>query len=92
MHAYAAPLSIQPAGAFIDLCATYDPLLAGGQAALSETARTDLRVFARLFDLALEEASDAEVWRAVRRRLAQDLSPPLQVEAEWGYEEPKRAA
>lgn len=76
----------------MDLCASYDPLLADGEAALSESARTDLRAFARLFDLALEEASDADVWRAVRERLARDFAPPLQVEAEWGYEEPKRAA
>jgi methylphosphotriester-DNA--protein-cysteine methyltransferase len=92
MYAYAAPLSVPPTGAFMDLCRLYDVLLTEEAPTLPETARTDLRAFARLFDLALEEACEAEVWAAVRRRLADDLAPALQVAAEWGYEDQKQAA
>ncbi|MDO8410831.1 MAG: hypothetical protein Q7S93_12330 [Phenylobacterium sp.] len=60
--------------------------------ALSDAARTDLRAFARLFDMAMEEAGEAEVWAAVRRRLEEDLTPALQAPAEWVYEEQKQAA
>ncbi|WP_300575344.1 hypothetical protein [Phenylobacterium sp.] len=92
MHAYAAPLSAPPTGAFIDLCHLYDVLLTGDAPALPEAARTDLRAFARLFDMALEEACEAEVWAAVRRRLKDDLATALQADAEWGYEDQQRAA
>ena len=92
MHAYAAPMSVPPTGAFIDLCRLYDVLLTEEAPMLSETARTDLRAFARLFDMSLEDAGDAEVWAAVRRRLEDDLAPALQVAAEWVYEDQKQAA
>lgn len=92
MHAYAAPMTVPPTGAFMDLCRLYDVLLSENAPALSETARMDLRAFARLFDMALEEACEAEVWAAVRRRLEDDLAPALQVAAEWGYEDQKQAA
>jgi hypothetical protein len=92
MSVPASPNVGVPSGAFHDLCALYDGLLTGEGVALSEAARTDLRAFSRLYDLPLEEASEAEVWREVRLRLAQDLSTPLQAAAEWGYEGQKQAA
>ncbi len=92
MHAYAAPLSVPPTGAFMDLCRLYDVLLTEEAPTLSDTARMDLRAFARLFDMAMEEACEAEVWAAVRRRLEDDLASGLQVAAEWVYEDQKQAA
>ena len=92
MHAYAAPLSVPPTGAFMDLCRLYDVLLTEEAPVLSDTARMDLRAFARLFDMAMEEAREAEVWAAVRRRLEDDLTLGLQVAAEWVYEDQKQAA
>ena len=92
MHAYAAPLSVPPTGAFMDLCRLYDVLLTEEAPVLSDTARMDLRAFARLFDMAMEEAREAEVWAAVRRRLEDDLASGLQVAAEWVYEDQKQGA
>jgi len=92
MSVQASPDPALPSGAFHDLCARYDGLLADQEVALSKAARIDLRAFARLYDLALEEAGDAEVWRQVRRRLMEDLSTPLQAAAEWGYEGQRQAA
>lgn len=92
MSAYPSPPFPSAATAFQDLCALYDPLLGAGGAALPESARIDLRAFARLYDLALEEAGEAEVWREVRGRLAQDVAAPLQTPGEWGYEEARQAA
>ncbi|MDP1616094.1 hypothetical protein [Phenylobacterium sp.] len=92
MNAYATPLPSPPRDAFIELCQRYDGLLADGAPALEDTARTDLRAFARLFDMGMEDASEADVWVAVRRRLEADLAPALQGAAEWVYEEQKQAA
>lgn len=76
MHALSdVSLPSTPPHAFADLCERFDPLLSGALESLGKAARTDLRAFARLFDLALEEADDAEVWRAVRLRLQQDFAP-----------------
>ncbi|MDO8902732.1 MAG: hypothetical protein Q7V15_15410 [Phenylobacterium sp.] len=92
MSAYASPVSRASSAAFDDLCAVYDQLLGAGEVVLSEAARIDLRAFSRLYDLPLEEASAAEVWREVRMRLQQDLATPLQTPAEWGYEDQRQAA
>ncbi len=92
MSVHASPVPVDSRRAFHDLCALYDGLLAGEGVTLSAAAQTDLRAFSRLYDLPLEGASAAEVWRQVRRRLDHDLSTPLQAAAEWGYEDGKQAA
>jgi len=92
MSVFASPKPGVPSGAFHDLCALYDGLLTVQGVALSAAAQTDLRAFSRLYDLPLEEASEAEVWRQVRLRLMQELSTPLQAVAEWGYEGQRQAA
>lgn len=81
-----------PAIAFRRLCLLYDPLLVDEAVALGEAARMDLRAFSRLYDLPLEEACEAEVWREVRLRLERDLATPLQARPEWGYEDQQAAA
>lgn len=81
-----------PATAFRQLCSLYDPLLVEEAVALSDAERTDLRAFSRLYDLSLEEACEAEVWREVRLRLERDLATPLQARPEWGYEDQQAAA
>ncbi len=92
MSPSAFPDSASSGRAFPDLCAVYDGLLSGEDPLLSDAAQTDLRAFARLYDLALETANEAEVWRQVRVRLQQDLSRPLQTTDEWRYEGQARAA
>lgn len=92
MSVDASPVSATFSRAFYDLCAVYDGLLAGEGVVLSDTAQTDLRAFSRLYDLPLEEACEAEVWREVRLRLERDLATPLQAGPEWGYEDQQAAA
>lgn len=92
MSVHASPVSASSNRAFLDLCAVYDGLLAGEGVVLSAAAQTDLRAFSRLYDLPLEEASEAEVWREVRVRLQADLASPLQARPEWGYEDQQAAA
>lgn len=92
MSVHASPVSASSNRAFLDLCAVYDGLLAGEGVVLSAADQTDLRAFSRLYDLPLEEASEAEVWREVRVRLQADLASPLQARPEWGYEDQQAAA
>lgn len=92
MSVHASPVRASSNRAFLDLCAVYDGLLAGEGVVLSAAAQTDLRAFSRLYDLPLEEASEAEVWSEVRVRLQADLASPLQARPEWGYEDQQAAA
>ncbi|MDZ4319178.1 MAG: hypothetical protein U1A07_10140 [Phenylobacterium sp.] len=92
MSVHASSVRASSNRAFLDLCAVYDGLLAGEGVVLSAAAQTDLRAFSRLYDLPLEEASEAEVWREVRVRLQADLASPLQARPEWGYEDQQAAA
>lgn len=83
-------VSMFPASAFVcsatafrQLCRLYDPLLVGDAPDLSRAARTDLRAFARLYDLP-EAMDEAQAWSLVRRRLAADL--PVRADASWALE------
>lgn len=75
-----APAPVDLDDPYAALCAQLDPLLSGDDRVLDPTAQVDLRAFARLFDLPLEDATDAEVWRAVRPLLLQDITPQLVIE------------